>query len=137
MAKWIKDADGDLINLDHCMTIQLSDEAHHKERGGSTIFVTRRSTHDSDRGTQCYVVMSSTNRPAIIDAFNRLTDDLNPIQSFHHTGMASEVINDGIDKLKKQIEELRNNQPQRPETAGMANTPSNNRDLAETNQTGE
>ena len=51
--------------------------------------------------------------------------------------MASEVINDGIDELKKQIEELRNNQPQRPETAGMANTPSNNHDLAETNQTGE
>ena len=135
MAKWIKDRDGDLINLDHCMTIQLSDESHHG--GASTIFVTRRSTHDSDRGTQCYVVMSSTNRPAIIDAFNRLTDDLNPIQSFHHTGMASEVINDGIDKLKKQIEELRNNQPQRPETAGMANTPSNNNDLAETNPTGE
>ena len=27
--------------------------------------------------------------------------------------------------------------PQRPEPAGMANTPSNNRDLAETNQTGD
>ena len=135
MAQWIKAADGKLINLDHCMTIQLSGEAAHEETGVSRIYVTR-GTHDSDRGTQYHVVMSSTNRPAIIDAFNRLTDDLNPIQSFHHTGMASEVINDGIDKLKKQVEELRNNQPQRPETAGMANTPSNNQDLA-TKQTGE
>ena len=66
-----------------------------------------------------------------------MSKNLNPIQSFHHTGMVSEVINDGIDKLKKQIEELRNNQPQRPDPAGMANAPSNNHDLAETNKTGE
>ena len=84
MAQWIKDADGKLINLGHCRTIQLSGEADHEETGVSRIYVTR-GTHDSDRGTQYHVVMSSTNRPAIIDAFNRLTDDLNPIQSFHHT----------------------------------------------------
>ena len=110
MSKWITAADGSLVNLDHVLTIEVTQSSHNTFQIVADLGTIQIV---ADLGTIIKYLLTSDNEKGVDLAFEYLTKSLTPNDAHNH-GFLANTVREEKDKT---------NLPQHLENAGKANAP--------------